>query len=152
MGKGTGYVGDSGVRGFQRQEGLPETGEVDNATYQAMRKALIPTGPNLGDHILDVTAIKQINQAILEFSDEGKLMKIRAAMTDFMLRAEANEAVWHYTQARPFSGIGADPEQDISRLQFICNPSLLLGLERNRYYDSHPSAIDTQDMVILGMI
>jgi hypothetical protein len=110
MGKGTGYVGDSGIRGFQRQEGIPETGVVDDKTYQLMRRALIPTGPNQGDHILDVTAIKLINAAAFEFSDEGKLTKIRAAMTAFMLSAEMHEEVWHYTQARPFTGVGASPE------------------------------------------
>lgn len=111
MGKGTGQVGDSGVRGFQRQEGLTQSGILDDATYQRMRKALIPTGANKGDHILDATSRKLIAQAIYEFSDEAKFKQVRDSMVDFMLSAEANERVWHYSQQRPYTGLGGDPTQ-----------------------------------------
>jgi hypothetical protein len=37
--------------------------------------------------------------------------QIRAAMSDFCIRAEAVEERWHYTQKRPFSGIGSEPER-----------------------------------------
>jgi len=110
MGSGTGAVAKTGVRGFQRQEDLPETGIINDTTYQRMRRALIPVGPNKGAHILDSIAIKQLNAAILEFSEEGKITKIRAAITDFCNRAEAHEALWHYTQRRPFTGLGNPPE------------------------------------------
>lgn len=35
----------------------------------------------------------------------------RDAGANFMLRAEAHELLWHYTQARPFRGYGVPPEQ-----------------------------------------
>jgi len=110
MGKGTGQVGESGLRGLQRQEGIPETGVLNDATYQLMRKILIPTGPNKGQHILDATSVKEIAAAAYELSDNAKYDKIRAAMTDFCNRAEAHESLWHYTQSRPFRGLGLDPE------------------------------------------
>lgn len=112
MGKGTGNVGESGVRGFQRQEGLPQTGIVDNVTYQRMRKALIPTGAREGDHILDTTSTQLIIAATKELAPAGKIAKIRAAMADFCERAESSEAFWHYTQNRPFSGFGVAPERN----------------------------------------
>ncbi len=112
MGKGTGMVGDSGVRGFQRQEGLAQTGEVNDETYQRMRRARIPVGPRQGDPILDAISAKLINQAIAEMSPAGKTAKVQAAITDFCERAEAVEELWHYTQRRPFDGFGVAPERN----------------------------------------
>lgn len=37
---------------------------------------------------------------------------VREAIADFCLRAEKNQIRWHYTQARPFSGFGREPEQN----------------------------------------
>lgn len=108
MGRGTGMVGDSGIAGFQRQEGLTPTGIVDDATYQKMRTALVPVGVNKGDHILDALAIKYINDAIKEFAENSSPQK---AIMDFTARAEAHEELWHYTQARPFHGFGDPPEE-----------------------------------------
>lgn len=112
LGKGTGNVGDSGLRGFQRQEGLPQTGIVDDVTYQHLRRSLIPVGPREGSHILDAESIRLIKAAIIEFSTEGKLARIRAAITDFCERAELAEDFWHYTQRRPYTGLGVDPERN----------------------------------------
>ena len=112
MGKGTGNVGDSGVRGFQRQEGIAQTGEVNDETYQRMRRARIPMGPREGDPILDPTSAMLIKSALDEFSPAGKIAKVRAALSDFCERAEAVEELWHYTQRRPFDGFGVAPERN----------------------------------------
>lgn len=37
--------------------------------------------------------------------------RIRGAMADFCLRAEARDELWHYTQRRPYSGLGEVPER-----------------------------------------
>lgn len=111
MGSGKGIVAVSGVRGFQRQEDMEEDGILDDAVYQKIRRALIPVGPREGDHILDPVSIKLIQQAAYEFGPEGKKDKIRAAMTDFCLRAESSEDLWHYTQQRPYTGLGVVPER-----------------------------------------
>lgn len=111
MGKGTGQVGDSGVRGFQRQEGLTQNGEINDNTYQRIRRARIPVGPREGDPILDVISIALIKAAIKELAPEGKLAKVREAISDFCERAEDAEAVWHYTQNRPYQGLGVAPER-----------------------------------------
>jgi len=112
MGAGGGRVATSGVRGFQRQEGLPQTGIVDDVTYQRMRRALIPVGPREGDHILDAMSIKLIKEAIEEFGPAGKREKVRAAITEFCVQAEGAEEVWHYSQQRPYTGLGLAPERE----------------------------------------
>lgn len=111
MGAGGGHVATSGLRGFQRQEGIDQDGVIDNETYQRIRRALIPVGARQGDHILDAVSIKLIQQAIHEFGPEGKRERIREAITDFCLRAEASEDLWHYTQQRPYQGLGVAPER-----------------------------------------
>jgi hypothetical protein len=39
-----------------------------------------------------------------------KKKAVRKAMTDFCTRAEKYEAMWHYSQQRPFGGFGQSPE------------------------------------------
>jgi len=56
-------VADSGVAGFQRQERIADTGWIGDGTYQAMRRALVPTGPNKGKPIFDSECVKLLNQA-----------------------------------------------------------------------------------------
>lgn len=38
--------------------------------------------------------------------------RIETAIADFCTRAERNEGQWHYTQRRPFSGLGVVPERE----------------------------------------
>lgn len=56
-GSGTADVGESGVRGFQRQEWpsdeSAQTGNIGERTYERMCRTLIPTGPNQGQPIFD---------------------------------------------------------------------------------------------------
>ena len=111
MGRGTGEVEDTGVRGFQRQEGLDDTGVINDATYQRMRRARIPIGERKGAPIMDAEAVRLLRIAADEHSEDAKVRKIRASMSDFMRRAEANERVWHYDMRRPFTGFGVSPEQ-----------------------------------------
>jgi Peptidase family M23 len=72
-GRGTGNVGDSGVRGFQRQEwpndASKQTGILNDATYQRIREARVPTGPNEGKPLLDAVAIRLLKQAAAEFAE-----------------------------------------------------------------------------------
>jgi len=111
MGRGTGEVEDTGVRGFQRQEGLDDTGIINDATYQRMRRARIPVGERKGAPCMDAESVRLLRIATQEHSEDEKIRKIRTAMSDFMRRAEANERVWHYDMGRPYSGLGKQPEQ-----------------------------------------
>ena len=57
-GKAGGNVKDSGLAGFQRQMKIQPTGNLGEATWNAVRSARIPEGlPNAGEPLLDQTAI-----------------------------------------------------------------------------------------------
>lgn len=71
-GRGTGNVGDSGVRGFQRQEGIREDGVLGDETYQKMRRALVPVGPRKGEHIFDATCIRLLSKEVKQFGAEAE--------------------------------------------------------------------------------
>jgi hypothetical protein len=156
MGAGGGRVATSGVRGFQRQEGLEQTGILNDATYQRMRRALIPVGPREGDHILDAVSIKLIKQAIEMFSPSAKIEKVRAAITDFCLRAESSQELWHYTQQRPYTGLGVVPERnhenDCSSYAVLCyfwarqaNPGILVPDPSKYRYSGYGNTWDDLD-------
>jgi hypothetical protein len=63
-GKSGGNVGDSGVAGFQRQQGIQATGNVGDETYQALRYAIIPAGlPNAGARAFDGPAVDLLERS-----------------------------------------------------------------------------------------
>lgn len=70
LGKGTGNVGDSGVRGFQRQEWpndpAMQTGNLGDKTYQAIRRSLVADGPNKGRPLLDSVSVQLLDEAWVE--------------------------------------------------------------------------------------
>lgn len=111
MGKGTGNVADSGVRGVERQEGLPENGVFDDVLYQKYRRIRVPEGPHKGEPIFDGVCVDLLQLAIKEYGPGSDERKIRDAITDFCTRAELNEERWHYTQQRPYTGLGIEPEK-----------------------------------------
>lgn len=111
LGKGTGNVEDSGVRGVERQEGLAQNGVIDDVLYQRYRRIKVPDGPHKGEPIFDGVAVELLNKAHHEYGPGSKERRIREAITDFCLRAEQYEEVWHYTQKRPYTGLGVEPEK-----------------------------------------
>jgi hypothetical protein len=64
-GKGTGNLKDSGIAGFQRQQGLDPTGWVGQKTFDNMRYATIsdPKAPHFGEPILDQVCVGLLNEA-----------------------------------------------------------------------------------------
>jgi peptidoglycan hydrolase-like protein with peptidoglycan-binding domain len=60
----SGNVGESGVAGVQRQQGIEPTGSMGDATYQALRYAKIPKGlPNAGQPAFDGPAVDLLEQS-----------------------------------------------------------------------------------------
>lgn len=94
-------VATSGVAGFQRQEGIDDTGWLGDATYQLMRTARVPVGPNKGEPLMDQKTVDLLFVAQKMFDVDGNEEKVRKFITEFCLIAEANEEAWHYSQARP---------------------------------------------------
>jgi hypothetical protein len=117
MGDGSGNVGKTGVRGFQRQQ-FPndktmQTGNLGNTTYQALRRARVsdPDSPNFREPLFDAEAVRLLKKAAKEFDEDAIVTEFRKHLAEFCLRAEnASTAAWTYTQARPFTGLGVAPE------------------------------------------
>lgn len=67
LGREGGAVATSGIRGFQRQEwreqAAKQTGVLNDETYQRMRRSIVPTGPNLGEPLLDSVAKRLLLEA-----------------------------------------------------------------------------------------
>ena len=119
MGDGSGNVGKSGVRGFQRQtwpsDNKMHTGNMGDKTYQAMRRTLVsdPDSPNYKKPIFDATAVDLLHKASREYNQTLKEENFRKHLADFCVRAEgASSAAWTYTQQRPYTGLGVAPEKD----------------------------------------
>jgi len=53
----------SGVAGFQYQQKISATGNIGKQTFDALRYALVPTGPHAGEQAMDSVACDLINQA-----------------------------------------------------------------------------------------
>jgi hypothetical protein len=85
MGRGTGRVADSGMRGFQRQEGIYEDGVLGDETYQRMRRCKVPAGnPHAGEHIFDAECVRLLAQEVKAFGPEAiaeaRFQKLLGAM------------------------------------------------------------------------
>ena len=110
--KGVSPVGSSGIAGLQRQAGLQPTGWLDEATFEILRVSLVPTAkqvPNAGQPLLDKVCITQLGQAGKQFAAPAPGEDdVRAAIAEFLEKAEANEPNWHYSQNRPLT-VDVDP-------------------------------------------
>jgi|SRR5262245_1738071 len=60
-------VKDTGVAGFQRQMDIDDTGWIGKATFNALRSARVPQGPNRGEMGMDGEAQRLINSAWKKF-------------------------------------------------------------------------------------
>jgi hypothetical protein len=108
MGKDGGNVGDSGVRGFQRQSKLDDDGEVGPNTFEKIRTALVPDGlPHAGEPLLDATAVKMLKDAAKKPpSGNGDAQ----ALVQYAKDSINNEPKIHYSQARAMTHLGVPPE------------------------------------------
>jgi hypothetical protein len=122
-GDGSGKVAGSGVAGFQRQQGISDTGWMGQATFDSLNSALVPVGPNEGQPLFDSYAITLLEQAWDRF--KGKEPKpepppppptpskppeqlVREKITEFCKRA-INEPDWYYSQNRSID-ISVNPD------------------------------------------
>ena len=58
-----GRSSDSGIRGIERQEGIPQDGIIDDVLYQKLRRILVPDGPHKGEPIFDGVCVQLLNRA-----------------------------------------------------------------------------------------
>lgn len=104
-----GNVVETGLAGFQRQMGLEPSGQMGDATYQAMRYARVPAHfPHGGEPLFDAYAVELLEQAAA--SPWLSTDAIAAAIADYCRRCIAAEPDWHYIQQRPMESLGRAPE------------------------------------------
>jgi hypothetical protein len=115
-GRGTGMVGDSGVAGVQRQQGMSDTGWIGEPTFNLLRSARCPPGPHEGEMAMDSVAVNLLEDAWQRFAGApaGGLDDVEAAILDYCLGCIGNEPEWHYSQARPMTHLGAPPSSEES--------------------------------------
>ena len=77
LGNPSSIVANSGMAGFQRQQGIEDTGWMGEKTYNALAYATIPVGlPHAGDHAFDQTAIDLLCEAADIYKEKpGKLTR-----------------------------------------------------------------------------
>lgn len=90
-------VKDSGTAGFQRQEGIEDTGWIGDETYQKMRRALVPIGPNKGKPLFDPTAVRLLNLAADVFITSPGIREFYGWLDWLLARA----TLIGYSQTRP---------------------------------------------------
>ena len=101
---------ETAMRKWQRSlVDVQPSGQYGLGSWYHMRAAKVLDGPHKGEYAMDGLAQKLI-QDEWKASQVPTAVDVRAAISDFCLRAESHQSVWHYTQARPFSGIGDAPE------------------------------------------
>lgn len=88
------------VNKIRRREGWKPTGVYNEPVKYRLQD----------DGCFDARAIELISRYRLPVPPPAE--RIRAAMADFCRRAESSERLWHYTQHRPFGGLGVIPERE----------------------------------------
>jgi len=113
-GRGTGNVGDSGVAGVQRQQGIQPTGWIGEGTFNLLRSARVPDGPHEGEMAMDSVAVNLIDEAWSMFAgkpDKPDPELVAKQITDYLLRSIRSAGAWHYSQNRAMSNMGTAPEK-----------------------------------------
>lgn len=104
---------EKAMRSWQRTlPDVQDTGQYGRGSWEAARAARVPKGrPNAGQYALDGVAQRLLQEEWQE-QQAPDLDDARKAMADYLLSAENNEQRWHYSQRRPFTGFGVDPDKD----------------------------------------
>lgn len=84
------------------------SGQYGRGSWEALRGAKVLDGPHKGEYALDAPAQKLI-QAEWKADQLPTDEDARKAITAYCVAAEGAEEVWHYSQRRPFTGIGDAP-------------------------------------------
>ena len=117
-------VKDSGMAGFQLQEGIEGTGWLGDKTYQAIRRALVPTGPNKGKPLLDAEAVRLLESAAQELAAPPEPSKLEAfySWLDWFVEREPEI---HYSMARPIQPLVDEENPPKLPCSLDCSGSLI---------------------------
>lgn len=89
------------VNRIRRGEGWSESGVYNEAVHYVL----------LDHGHFDARAIALVASYVPPKPPLPASERIRQSMSEFCLRAERAERLWHYTQRRPYSGLGEIPER-----------------------------------------
>jgi Putative peptidoglycan binding domain len=104
---------DEAVRKIQWQHGLQVTGNIGPKMFGILRRRRVPAGkPNAGEWAMDAVSVRLLEEAYdLKFPPKPPPLEvIRDALSEFLLGIEGFRGRWDYSQARPYSSLGRDPE------------------------------------------
>lgn len=104
---------DEAVRKIQRQNGLSVSGDIAMPMFQILRKRKVPAGKaNAGDWAMDRVSVRLLEDAYdIKFPPAVPKDEIRAAISKFCRGVENYAGRWSYSQARPYSSLGREPEE-----------------------------------------
>jgi hypothetical protein len=89
---------------WQKKVQVKATGQYGRASWEAIRDARVPTGrPNAGDYALDRFARALVQAEAKVTADSSEEEKVQERITEFCVRAIANEPHIGYDQRRPFA-------------------------------------------------
>lgn len=115
-GKSGGNVGDSGVAGCQRQQGIQATGYVGRETFNFLRSAKIPEGlPHAGEYGMDATAQSLLVEAWHRFQGspeappQGSSAAARLAKAKGYIGYRESPAGSNQNQFGAWYGMNAEP-------------------------------------------
>lgn len=168
-GKPGGNVKDSGVAGYQRQQGWEGSGNVGEKTYNSWRNARIPDGlPNAGEPIMDTLAINLFAEAFYMFQppppatglapDDVRLQALEEAQTQLGYTEGANNdtkyGAWYGANYQPWCAmfttwcyIGAGSGCFLKGSRYAYVPYLVADAQNGRYGLSITSSPMAGDLV-----
>jgi hypothetical protein len=120
-GEGGNIVATSGIAGIQRQEGIEDTGWIGDSTYQAMRRCLVPIGPNKGKPLFDANAVKLLKEASALFTQPTTMRQFYEWL-DWLARREPNVL---YDMARPIQPLADKEKPPKLPSELDCSGSLI---------------------------
>jgi hypothetical protein len=124
-----GNVKDTGVKGFQRQSGIDQTGILGKHTFEALRTSLVPEGlSHAGEPLFDSVALNLLKGYKPPGGDGAGGPGGGDALVDYCRSSVANEPKIHYSENRPMTHLGDDPDQG-----FTCDCS---GHSTGCYYEA----------------
>lgn len=101
------------VRKIQAQNSLDVSGHIAMPMFTLLRKRKVPAGkPNAGQWAMDPVSVGLLEDAYdIKFPPaDPSLEVIREAIAGYWEGVIAYAARWSYTQARPYSSLGRDPD------------------------------------------
>jgi len=105
---------EDAIKKFQRAHKIaPASGQCGLPTFTALRRSKVPAGsPHAGEWAMDWVAVSAFEDAwdIAHPPKPPAVVAVRQSIAAYCVDMENYQAKWHYTQQRPYTGLGDEPE------------------------------------------